>query len=79
MAIINLKHFYSPAKLICSVFGHKIITTKKVTYHFREYKCSICGMEMTNNQEGQKIFLTPELKYMNKILNKLYDKKNKTL
>lgn len=76
MNTINLKEFNFSNKILCSFFGHKIVTTRKVTDYFKEYKCSICGLEMTNDVQGHKIFLTPELKDINEILNRLYIKKH---
>jgi len=63
-------------KILCSFFGHKITTTRNVTNHFREYKCSVCGLELTNDLKGHKIFLTPELKDINESLISLYKKRH---
>jgi hypothetical protein len=63
-------------KILCSFFGHKIITTRNVTNHFKEFKCSVCGLELTNDLKGHKTFLTPELKEINEILIRLYQKRN---
>ena len=79
MNAINLKEFYFSNKIICAVIGHKIIKTRNVTNHFREYKCSICGLELTNDLEGHKIFLTPELKNINEILNNHFKKRDITI
>lgn len=76
MNTFTLKEISLSSKILCSVLGHKIITTRNVTNHFREYKCSICGLELTNDLQGHKIFLTPELKDINEILNRLYKKRN---
>ncbi len=59
-------------KILCSLLGHKIITTRNVTNHFKEYKCSVCGLELTNDLKGHKTFLTPELKDINESLIRLY-------
>jgi len=75
MNTFNLKEVNLSSKILCSLFGHKITTTRKVTNYFKEYKCSICGLEMTNDVHGHKIFLTPELKNINEVLNRLYIKK----
>lgn len=63
-------------KILCSFLGHKIITTRNVTNHFKEYKCSVCGLELTNDLKGHKIFLTPELKDINESLISLYKKRH---
>lgn len=63
-------------KILCSFFGHKIITTRNVTNHFKEYKCSICGLELTNDLKGHKIFLTPQHKDINESLLRLFKNKH---
>jgi len=75
MNTFNLKEANLSGKILCSLFGHKIRTTRKVTNHFMEYKCSICGLEMTNDVHGHKIYLTPEQRNINEVLNRLYIKK----
>lgn len=67
------------SKILCSFFGHKIITTRNVTNHFREYKCSVCGLELTTDLKGHKTFLTPELKDINEALINLYQKRHLTI
>jgi len=66
----------SSRKILCSLFGHKIVTTRNVTNHFKEYKCSICGLELTDDLKGHKTFLTPELKDINEALLSLYKKRH---
>jgi len=56
-----------------------MITTRNVTNHFKEYKCSMCGLELTNDIHGHTIYLTQELKDINEILNRLYLKRNYTI
>jgi hypothetical protein len=63
-------------KILCSLLGHKIITTRNVTNHFKEYKCSVCGLELTNDLKGHKIYLTPQLKDINESLISLYKKRH---
>ena len=64
------------SKILCSFFGHKIITTRNVTNHFKEYECSVCGLELTNDLKGHKIYLTPELRDINESLINLYKKRH---
>ena len=63
-------------KLWCSFFGHQFVTTRNVTNHFKEYKCSKCNLELTNDEKGHKIFLTPELKDINETLVLFYQKRH---
>ena len=58
-------------KILCTLLGHKIITTRNVTNHFKEYKCSVCSLELTNDLKGHKTFLPPELKDINEALIRL--------
>lgn len=51
-------------KIYCSIVGHHYKVTKKVTQHIKEYKCSCCGKEITNNAYGKLVSLTPELKFI---------------
>lgn len=67
MSTIEFKEKYLN-KILCSLFGHKIITTRNVTNHFKEYKCTVCNLELTNDEKGHKISLTPELKEINDTL-----------
>jgi hypothetical protein len=63
-------------KLWCCFFGHRFVTTRNITNHFKEYKCCTCKLELTNDEKGRKIFLTPELKDINQTLEHFYQKKH---
>lgn len=63
-------------KILCSLFGHKLIIKRNVTSHFREYECSVCRLELTNNDKGEKMSLTPHLKEVNETLYNFYIKKH---
>lgn len=70
------KSVFFSSKMKCSFFGHQIITTKNITQHFKEYKCSVCQIELTNDEKGRKTVLTPELKDINQTLALFYQKRN---
>lgn len=55
-------------KAACSIFGHKIVTVRNITGHFKEYKCTVCNVELTNDLQNKKTFLTPELREINDTL-----------
>lgn len=55
-------------RLLCSLFGHKFRTTKLVTEHFREFECTVCHLQVTNDTSGEKISLTQEHKEINEEL-----------
>jgi hypothetical protein len=76
MNTIKIRENNLSSKILCSFFGHKIITTRNVTNHFKEYKCSVCGLELTDDLKGHKTFLTPELKDINETLLSLYQKRH---
>jgi hypothetical protein len=46
-----------------------------VTDHFKEFKCTICKVELTNDINGRKTFPTPELKEINEALIVFHNKK----
>lgn len=75
MNAIKIKERFLSKKILCSLFGHKIITTRNVTDHFKEFKCTVCELELTNDEKGRKTFLTPELKEINETLIGFHNKK----
>lgn len=75
MNLNEFKEKFLSKKIRCSLFGHKIITTRTITNHFKEYKCTVCELELTNDEKGRKTFLTPELKEINETLVIFYKKR----
>lgn len=69
------KHITFVGRLRCAVFGHHFITSRTITNHFKEFKCSKCNLELTNDEKGHIQFLTPELKEINETLVRFYQKK----
>jgi hypothetical protein len=76
MATVKNKPALFGRKMWCSLFGHKIVTTRTITNHFKEYECSHCRLEMTNDEKGRRIFMTPELKDINETLVLFYQKRH---
>lgn len=76
MNIVLLKEKFLPRKILCSVIGHRLVTTKNITEHIKEYKCSCCGLELTNNYKGIKCILTPELKDVNITVMDFYHRRH---
>jgi len=72
MSFLEIIPSFVSKKSICSVFGHKLVTVRNVTGHFREYKCSCCDIELTNDLQDRKMFLTPELRAINETLSAHY-------
>lgn len=63
-------------ELKCKMIGHKLVTTKNVTQHIKEYQCKCCGLELTNNYKGTKNILTPELKDVNITVMDFYHRRH---
>lgn len=59
-------------KLFCTVFGHHYSVSKKVTSHIKEYKCIHCQKQVTTDVSGNLSILTPELREINKTLERIY-------
>lgn len=75
MSFLNFMSKFVNKKTACSIFGHKIVTVRNVTGHFKEFKCTCCGIELTNDLQDRKTFLTPELKEINETLLNHYNKR----
>ncbi len=76
MATNTTPPLFFAQKVRCSFFGHRFITSRNITNHFKEYKCSVCHLEMTNDVNGMWTFLTPELRDVNETLNQFFQKKH---
>ncbi len=63
------------AKIFCNIFGHKLRISKNVTNHIHEYKCSKCGMEMTDTANGFLARLTPKFKETNNYLAQIHKRR----
>ena len=72
---IEIKEKILHRKILCSLLGHKFIVTRNITNHFKEFKCTVCQLELTNDEKGRKTFLTPELKEINETLIGFYNKR----
>lgn len=75
MSLIEIKEKFLTKKILCSILGHRFIITRVITNHFKEYKCTVCQLELTNDDKGEKTFLTPELKEINETLIGFRNKK----
>ncbi|HSP12790.1 MAG TPA: hypothetical protein VLO29_09705 [Salegentibacter sp.] len=65
-------NLFSFGKVFCSIFGHKLRVSKNVTDHIHEYRCSKCGMEMTDTANGFLARLTPKFKETNDYVSKIH-------
>jgi hypothetical protein len=76
MSFLEFMLNFTDKKTSCSIFGHKIVTTRNVTNHFKEYRCTVCNVELTNDLQDKKSLLTPELKEINDTLLNHFTRKN---
>lgn len=76
MNILLTINNFLPKKLLCSVIGHRLVTTQNITEFIKEYKCTCCGLELTNNYKGVKSILTPELKDVNVTVMDFYHRRH---
>lgn len=68
---------FSMSRLLCKIFGHKLIISKNVTNHIQEYKCSKCGMEMTDTANGFLARLTPKFKETNNYIAQIHKRRRR--
>ena len=59
----------------CSLFGHDYKVSKNVTYYVKEYKCKHCSSQLTTNSNGKLTPLTPKLKEINSVLERIHQKR----
>lgn len=65
----------SPFKIVCTLFGHKYLLSKKVTPHVKEYTCKCCKHQLTTNGNGKLTELTPKHQEINDILGDFYSRR----
>lgn len=63
------------SRLICQMFGHKYVVSKRVTEHVKEYTCKCCKKELTTNGNGTLTELTPQFREINEILEEFHSKR----
>lgn len=63
--------------LVCTVFGHDYIITRKITDHINEYKCTCCGKEVSNSYSGTFELLTYKQREVNECLSSFFKKKKR--
>lgn len=61
------------------MFGHNFKVSRHVTYHVKEYKCCNCKKELTTNSKGNLTELTPRLKEINDVLERIHMKRKMRL
>jgi transposase-like protein len=65
----------SLGKIVCSTIGHNYKETNKINEIISEYRCSCCGHEVTENDQGSLETLTPKMKDINACLSAFIEKK----
>ena len=66
---------YSPGAWICRIFDHRYKVSQNITDHIREYKCTRCGVEMTDTAQGFMTRLTPKFRETNEFLANYYKRR----
>jgi hypothetical protein len=52
MNTIKIKEHFLSKTLLHTLWSH--ITTRNITDHFKEYKCTVCALELTNDEKETK-------------------------
>jgi len=60
------------SRLQCQIVGHKITLSKEYETHQREYICSACKCQYTEDNNGYLTPLTPKLKRVNEVMEQFY-------
>jgi hypothetical protein len=76
MPTTTSKQLFLGGKVWCSFFGHHFETSRNITNHFKEYKCSVCQLEQTNDEKGKIVSLTPKHRIINDTLVHFYQKRH---
>ena len=63
---------FSPGAWICGILDHRFEVSQNITEHIKEYKCTRCGVEMTDTAQGFMARLTPKFKETNEFLANFY-------
>jgi len=75
MNTLNTKEKWSTRKLMCSLFGHKLVVKRNITPNFSEFECTVCRLELTHDDKGRKTSLTPHLKEVNETLYHFHNRR----
>jgi hypothetical protein len=75
MNTIKIKEHFLSKTLLHTLWSQHYHYTKYYD-HFKEYKCTVCALELTNDEKGNKTYLTPELKEINDTLKVFCRKKH---
>ncbi len=68
-----------PLKVLCLLFGHDYLITRKVTDHISEYRCTHCNREVADNTSGNLEILTLKLKDLNSSLAQFFERKRQKM
>lgn len=69
------KATFSLSKIVCNTVGHNYTTSRQITSHIKEYKCVLCGKEVTNTYSGKLELLTQKTRAANSALASFVEKK----
>lgn len=63
--------------LLCQLFGHRYIVSKKITKHVNEYQCTQCNKQVTTDAFGRLTVLNAKRKEINTALAAMYSKRKR--
>ncbi|RXG29195.1 DUF1660 family phage protein [Leeuwenhoekiella marinoflava] len=63
-------------RLQCKLFGHRYAILRSYQTNKKEYECSHCQKQFTENDFGELEALTPKLRRINEVMEKFYVFKN---
>lgn len=61
--------------LLCRLFGHKIVVSKKYVTQIKEFECTRCKTQFTEDGYGHPVKLTDRLKRYNEMFASYYQEK----
>jgi len=76
MSTTTTKQLFLGGKVWCSFFGHQFEMSRSITNHFKEYRCTCCQLEKTNDENGKIVSLTPKNRVINDTLVHFYQKRH---
>lgn len=74
---LNSNKEWDTKKFICSIIGHHLVIKRTIIQNFNEFECTFCHCELTNDDKGRTISLTPHLKDVNETLYNFHNRRNK--
>ncbi|MGO4913396.1 MULTISPECIES: hypothetical protein [unclassified Leeuwenhoekiella] len=65
-----IKNMFS--SILCKILGHKYEILRFYKNEQKEFQCIQCKKQFTENEDGDKLILTPKLRQINEVMEKFY-------